>query len=81
MVSISASPASTLATLATQPTGDSDDVPDQLKRLVRTVMRTFYTPDASLAVDLLVRKGWLADDELAALLLFEKKQMHVLLIG
>lgn len=55
------------------------EVPVALQRLVRIVMRTFYSTEHSLLMDLLIRKPCMREDELENLLLFERKQLRALI--
>lgn len=55
------------------------EVPAALQRLVRIVMRTFYSTEHSLLMDLLIRKPCMREDELENLLLFERKQLRALI--
>lgn len=52
------------------------EVPGSLKRLVRTVMRGFYSVEHVLVMDMLIRKSCLKDDDLETLLHFERKQIR-----
>lgn len=55
------------------------EVPAALQRLVRIVLRTFYTIEHSLLMDLLIRKPCRREDELESLLRFERKQLRTLI--
>ena len=55
------------------------EVPAALQRLVRIVLRTFYTIEHSLLMDLLIRKPCMREDELESLLRFERKQLRTLI--
>ena len=55
------------------------EVPAALMRLVRVVLRTFYTVEHSLLMDLLMRKPCMREDELESLLRFERKQLRALI--
>lgn len=57
----------------------SMDVPQSLQRLVRTVMRGFYSIEHSLLMDLLLRKPCMRDEDLENLLKFDKKQINKLI--
>jgi transcription initiation factor TFIIE subunit alpha len=57
----------------------ADAVPPALQRLVRIVLRTFYTIEHSLLMDLLIRKPCMKEDELESLLRFERKQLRALI--
>lgn len=52
------------------------EVPGSVKRLVRTVMRGFYSVEHVLVMDMLIRKSCLKDDDLETLLHFERKQIR-----
>ena len=54
------------------------EVPDAVKRLIRLVMKTFYGPESSLAVDMLMRRGLMREEELGDLLGFERKQLRLI---
>ncbi|XP_064473309.1 general transcription factor IIE subunit 1-like [Ornithodoros turicata] len=52
------------------------EVPSSLKRLVRLVIRGFYTIDHVIVVDMLIRNPCVKEDDLADFLKFEKKQLR-----
>lgn len=54
------------------------EVPGCMKRLVRTVMRGFYSIEHVLVMDMLIRKSCLKEDDLETLLHFEKKQVRTI---
>ncbi|XP_072178764.1 general transcription factor IIE subunit 1-like [Diadema setosum] len=56
------------------------EVPDKLKRLAKFIMRSFYSIEHALIVDLLVRNSIMKEDDLAELLKFDKKQLRTLLM-
>ncbi|VDN15676.1 unnamed protein product, partial [Dibothriocephalus latus] len=55
---------------------DPNEVPDCLKKLVRTIVRSFYSREHSLIMDLLVRNTIMKEDDLCERLRFEKKQLR-----
>ncbi|VDO00419.1 unnamed protein product [Rodentolepis nana] len=55
---------------------DPNEVPACLKRLVRTTVRTFYSREHALIIDLLVRNTIMKEDDLCERLRFEKKQLR-----
>ncbi|KAK1174818.1 general transcription factor IIE subunit 1-like [Acipenser oxyrinchus oxyrinchus] len=55
------------------------EVPAALKRLAKYVVRGFYEVEHSLALDLLIRYPCVKEDDLLALLKFEKKQLRAIL--
>uniref|UniRef100_A0A0B6ZR75 General transcription factor IIE subunit 1 n=1 Tax=Arion vulgaris TaxID=1028688 RepID=A0A0B6ZR75_9EUPU len=54
-------------------------VPEQLKRLVRLIVRGFYGVEHSLVIDMLVRHPCVKEDDLAELLKFERKHLRSVL--
>ena len=54
-------------------------VPEELKRLIRLIVRGFYTMDAAVVIDMLVRHPCVKEDDLSDLLKYEKKQLRSLL--
>ncbi|XP_015793408.1 general transcription factor IIE subunit 1 [Tetranychus urticae] len=57
------------------------EIPTGLKRLVRYVMRGFYTIEQTLIVDLMIRKLSIKEDEIENLMKFEKKQLRAIFAG
>jgi len=55
------------------------DVPSSLKRLVRTVMRAFYSIEHVLLMDMLIRKPCMKEEDLEHLLKFERKQLRTII--
>ncbi|VDM00805.1 unnamed protein product [Schistocephalus solidus] len=55
---------------------DPNEVPACLKKLVRTIVRSFYSREHSLIMDLLVRNTIMKEDDLCERLRFEKKQLR-----
>jgi len=55
------------------------DVPSSLKRLVRTVMRGFYSIEHVLLMDMLIRKPCMKEEDLEHLLKFERKQLRTII--
>ncbi|VDK22483.1 unnamed protein product [Taenia asiatica] len=55
---------------------DQTELPICLKRLVRTIVRSFYSREHSLIIDLLVRNTIMKEDDLCERLRFEKKQLR-----
>ncbi|KAL5107638.1 General transcription factor IIE subunit 1 [Taenia crassiceps] len=55
---------------------DQTELPVCLKRLVRTIVRSFYSREHSLIIDLLVRNTIMKEDDLCERLRFEKKQLR-----
>ena len=53
-----------------------NEVPDDLKRLVRIVMRGFYTIEAALTMEMLIHHPCIKEDDMLDLLKFEKKQLR-----
>ncbi|CAH8512065.1 unnamed protein product [Dicrocoelium dendriticum] len=51
-------------------------LPVCLKKLVRSIVRTFYSREHSLIVDMLVRNTIMSEDDLCERLRFEKKQLR-----
>ncbi|EUB63905.1 General transcription factor IIE subunit 1 [Echinococcus granulosus] len=58
------------------PSSDQTELPLCLKRLVRTIVRSFYSREHSLIIDLLVRNTIMKEDDLCERLRFEKKQLR-----
>lgn len=52
------------------------EVPNSLKRLVRTVMRGFYSVEHALLMDMLIRKPCMREEELESLLRFDRKHLR-----
>ncbi|CAL8073346.1 unnamed protein product [Calicophoron daubneyi] len=52
------------------------ELPSCLKKLVRSIVRTFYSREHSLIVDMLVRNTIMKEDDLCERLRFEKKQLR-----
>lgn len=55
---------------------DQVEVPLCLKRLVRTIIRSFYSREHALIIDLLVRNTIMKEDDMCERLRFEKKQLR-----
>eukprot|EP00128_Syssomonas_multiformis_P001232 Colp12_sorted_trinity150504_noHs@36531 len=55
------------------------DAPDQLKLLVRMVVRAFYNNEFFPVIDLLVNKNWWREDELMDKLKVDKKVLKAVL--
>lgn len=53
-----------------------NSVPNPLKRLVKMVMRGFYSIEHVLIMDILIRKPCMKDDDIESLLRFDKKQIR-----
>lgn len=51
-------------------------VPEDLKRLVRLIVRGFYAKEHAVVIDMLVRHPCVKEDDLADLLKFEKKHLR-----
>ena len=51
-------------------------VPEDLKRLVRMVVRGFYSMEYAVVIDMLVRHPCVKEDDLAELLKYEKKHLR-----
>ncbi|VDP77316.1 unnamed protein product [Echinostoma caproni] len=54
----------------------SSEVPACLERLVRTIVRMFYSREHSLIVDMLVRNTIMKENDLCERLRFEEKQLR-----
>ncbi|KAH9505572.1 General transcription factor IIE subunit 1 [Bulinus truncatus] len=54
-------------------------VPEELKRLVRLIVRGFYTLEHAVVIDMLVRHPCVKEDDLAELLKFERKHLRSIL--
>ncbi|CAH8642859.1 unnamed protein product [Schistosoma guineensis] len=61
---------------ATSNQKDSTKVPICLIKLVRSIVRTFYSREHSLIVDMLVRNTIMKEDDLCERLRFERKQLR-----
>lgn len=57
----------------------SVEVPISLKRLVRLVMRGFYSIEHILVIDMLIRKICMKEDEIVDLLKFERKHLRTVI--
>ena len=55
------------------------EVPPQLKKLVRLVMRGFYSIEHVLVMDMLIRKPCMREEDLEEKLRFERKQLRTVL--
>lgn len=51
-------------------------VPEELKRLVRLIVRGFYTMEHAVVIDMLVRHPCVKEEDLSELLRFEKKHLR-----
>lgn len=54
-------------------------VPEELKRLVRLIVRGFYSMEHSVVIDMLVRHPCVKEDDLSELLKLEKKHLRAIL--
>ncbi|XP_059162243.1 general transcription factor IIE subunit 1-like [Physella acuta] len=54
-------------------------VPEDLKRLVRLIVRGFYSMEHAVVIDMLVRHPCVKEDDLAELLKFERKHLRSVL--
>lgn len=54
-------------------------VPEELKRLVRLIVRGFYSMEHAVVIDMLVRHPCVKEDDLAELLKFERKHLRSVL--
>lgn len=52
------------------------EVPESLKRLIRLVVRGFYTIEHAIVIDLLVRNPCMKEDDIIELLKFDRKQLR-----
>ncbi|ELT98422.1 hypothetical protein CAPTEDRAFT_176545 [Capitella teleta] len=66
-----------MATAAVEPEVLTE-VPDGLKRLVRYIVRGFYSVEHAILLDFLVHHPCVKEDDLLDLLLFERKQLRAL---
>ncbi|XP_053203872.1 general transcription factor IIE subunit 1-like [Panonychus citri] len=57
------------------------EIPTALKRLVRYVMRGFYSIEQTLIVDLMIRKLTIKEEDIENLMKFEKKQLRAIMAG
>ncbi|XP_029658410.1 general transcription factor IIE subunit 1 [Octopus sinensis] len=55
------------------------EVPESLKRLVRLIVRGFYSIEHAIILDLLVRHPCMKEDDIIDLLKFERKQLRSML--
>ncbi|XP_015913439.1 general transcription factor IIE subunit 1 [Parasteatoda tepidariorum] len=55
------------------------EVPTALKRLVRLVMRGFYSVEHAILMDMLIRNPCMKEDDLVELLRFDRKQLRTLI--
>ncbi|XP_062584102.1 general transcription factor IIE subunit 1-like [Saccostrea cucullata] len=55
------------------------EVPSTLKRLVRLVVRGFYSLEHAMIIDLLVRNPCMKEDDIVEILRFERKQLRALI--
>lgn len=53
------------------------EIPDALKKLLKYVLRAFYTTEETLIIDLLLRNACMKEDGVMQLLKLDKKQMGV----
>ncbi|GFO08539.1 general transcription factor iie subunit 1-like [Plakobranchus ocellatus] len=54
-------------------------VPEELKRLVRLIVRGFYTMEHAVVIDMLVRHPCVKEDDLSELLKLDKKHLRAIL--
>ncbi|XP_071114345.1 general transcription factor IIE subunit 1-like [Haliotis cracherodii] len=54
------------------------EVPDSLKRLIRLIVRGFYTVETAIVIDMLVRNPCIKEDDMLELLKFERKQLRAI---
>lgn len=59
--------------------GTVSEIPTSLKRLVRLVMRGFYTAEGAIVMDMLIRNPCMKEDDLVELLKFERKQLRAVI--
>jgi transcription initiation factor TFIIE subunit alpha len=52
------------------------EVPASLKRLIRLVVRGFYSIEHAIVIDLLVRNPCMKEDDIIELLKFDRKQLR-----
>ena len=64
-----------MATATTEPEVLTE-VPETLKRLVRYIVRGFYSMPHALAIDLLVHHPCIKEDDMLELLMFDRKQLR-----
>lgn len=55
------------------------EVPATLKRLIRLVVRGFYSLEHAMIIDLLVRNPCMKEDDIVEILRFERKQLRALI--
>ncbi|XP_048769872.1 general transcription factor IIE subunit 1-like [Ostrea edulis] len=55
------------------------EVPGTLKRLIRLVVRGFYSLEHAMIIDLLVRNPCMKEDDIVEILKFERKQLRALI--
>lgn len=55
------------------------EVPSNLKRLIRLVVRGFYSLEHAMIIDLLVRNPCMKEDDIVEILRFERKQLRALI--
>ena len=53
-----------------------NEVPIELKRLVRIVMRGFYSPEAALTMEILMHHPCIKEEDMLELLKFERRQLR-----
>ena len=53
------------------------EVPDPLKKLLKYVMRAFYTVEETLIMDMLLKNACMKEEDISELLKLDKKQMGV----
>lgn len=53
------------------------EVPDPLKKLMKNVMRAFYTVEETLIMDMLLRNACMKEEDISELLKLDKKQMGI----
>ncbi|CAL1539702.1 unnamed protein product [Lymnaea stagnalis] len=56
-------------------------VPEELKRLVRLIVRGFYSMEHAVVIDMLVRHPCVKEDDLAELLKFERKHLRLSILN
>jgi transcription initiation factor TFIIE subunit alpha len=57
----------------------NDEIPENLKRLVRIMLRAFYSFEHCLIIDILIRNRCIKEEDLISLSKFDKKQLRAIL--
>jgi len=57
----------------------NDEIPESLKRLVRIMLRAFYSFEHCLIIDILIRNRCIKEEDLISLSKFDKKQLRAIL--